>query len=342
MSQPIQPNQIFTDDSSTNKVEEELKIQEAEIDQDEDSQNAENQGDKINNQMEFESVSINQEAEEEEDDSSNDQELMPRALPIQSSSDIDSGHEDYEGLQYLLNVRREANKTSNIMVAKNVNIIQSETDQKYIPQSILKGEFQETSKLNSWEQDQLNQFKNFKKHLEYIDEQVQKGIKPSDIISNYYYGLEDDKYIKSKKCFLENFTNEDLTKVVIPSTQTLQKITYIRLEKILEYIDHVINDKLEFAEQIQHENKENVMQLYKEKQVFLNYYQYLWIYGLMGRLDNPILADISCILNRILKMAVFQQKNSEQNQEDYQMIQAMTQIIIVIIREYYGQKYIAI
>lgn len=28
---------------------------------------------------------------------------MPRALPFHSTSDIDSNHEDYEGLQYLLN-----------------------------------------------------------------------------------------------------------------------------------------------------------------------------------------------------------------------------------------------
>lgn len=46
---------------------------------------------------------------------------MPRALPVNIDSDMDSNHSDYEGLQYLLNVRKEANRTSNVMIAKNVN-----------------------------------------------------------------------------------------------------------------------------------------------------------------------------------------------------------------------------
>lgn len=72
----------------------------------------------------------------------------------------------------------------------------------------------------------------------------------SELIENYYPTLDDDKYAKSKKCFIENFLNEDSTKTAIPTTQTLLKFNYIRLEKVLEYINQIMNDKLHKAEEI--------------------------------------------------------------------------------------------
>ncbi len=57
----------------------------------------------------------------------------------------------------------------------------------------------------------------------------------------------------------------------------------MKLEKILEYLSSLIDGNL------------------KDKKIF-NYYQFMWIYALLTKLDKPLLAEISAILNDIIKV----------------------------------------